>query len=86
LEYSAEFDSAVVQEIGRYAARLIQDGDTIQVGYGSTPNAILPHLTNKQHLGVHTELLTDGIVALMQAGVIDNSRKTANRGRMVAGP
>jgi acyl-CoA hydrolase/RimJ/RimL family protein N-acetyltransferase len=85
LEYRAEVDDeGVVQQIGQYAARLIQNGDTIQVGYGSTPNAILPHLGNKEHLGVHTELLTDGIIALMKAGVIDNSQKTLNRGRTIA--
>jgi RimJ/RimL family protein N-acetyltransferase len=44
----------------------------------------LPHLGNKEHLGVHTELLTDGIIALMKAGVIDNSQKTLNRGRTIA--
>ncbi len=84
LEYRVEVDDEVVQQIGKYAARLIEDGDTIQVGYGSTPNAILPHLGDKKHLGVHTELLTDGLVVLMKAGVIDNSQKTANRGRAVA--
>lgn len=85
LEYRAEVDDeGVVQQIGKYASRLIQDGDTIQIGYGSTPNAILPHLDNKKHLGVHTELLTDGVIALMKAGVIDNSQKTLNRGRTIA--
>jgi acyl-CoA hydrolase len=54
------------------------------VGYGSTPNAILPHLRDKKHLGVHTELLTDGLVALMKAGAVDNSQKTVNRRRTVA--
>jgi acyl-CoA hydrolase/GNAT superfamily N-acetyltransferase len=85
LEYRAEVDDeAVMEQIGKYASRLIEDNDTIQVGYGSTPNAILSHLGDKKHLGVHTELLTDGLIALMKAGVIDNSRKTANRGRTVA--
>jgi len=84
LEFRAEVDDEVVQQIGKYAARLVEDGDTIQVGYGSTPNAILPHLGDKKHLGVHTELLTDGLIPLMKAGVIDNTQKTANRGRTVA--
>lgn len=85
LEYRAAVDDeGVVQQIGNYTARLIQDGDTIQIGYGSTPNAILPHLGHKKHLGIHTELLSDGIVALMKAGVIDNSQKTLNRGRTIA--
>ena len=74
----------IAEKIGKYVARIVQDGDTIQVGYGSIPNAILSHLKDKKHLGVHTELLTDGIVELMQAGVIDNSRKDLNRGKTVA--
>jgi len=54
------------------------------VGYGSIPNAILSNLGEKNHLGVHTELLGDGIVELMKKGVIDNTRKTINRGKTVA--
>ncbi len=84
LEFHAPADDEIAQQIGKYVARLIQDGDTIQVGYGSIPNAILANLSEKKHLGVHTELLSDGIVALMKQGVIDNSRKTINRGKTVA--
>jgi acyl-CoA hydrolase/GNAT superfamily N-acetyltransferase len=84
LEYVSEADSQIAQEIGKYVSRLIQDGETIQVGYGSIPNAILSNLLNKNHLGVHTELLTDGIVELMKRHVIDNSQKNINRGKTVA--
>lgn len=84
LEFSASVSDDIAEKIGRYVARIVQDGDTIQVGYGSIPNAILSHLMDKKHLGVHTELLTDGIVDLMKAGVIDNSRKDLNRGKTVA--
>ena len=84
LEYVSEADSQIAQEIGKYVSRLIQDGETIQVGYGSIPNAILSNLLNKKHLGVHTELLTDGIVELMKRHVIDNSQKNINRGKTVA--
>lgn len=84
LEYSSKAPGDVVAEIGKYVARIIQDGDTIQVGYGSIPNAILSSLKNKKHLGVHTELLGDGIVELMKSGVIDNSKKSINRGKTVA--
>jgi acyl-CoA hydrolase/GNAT superfamily N-acetyltransferase len=84
LQFRSEADTEVAQQIGKYVARLIQDGDTIQVGYGSIPNAILANLAAKQHLGVHTELLTDGLVALMKQGVIDNSKKSINRGRSIA--
>jgi acyl-CoA hydrolase/GNAT superfamily N-acetyltransferase len=84
LEFAAIVSDEIAEKVGKYVARIVQDGDTIQVGYGSIPNAILAHLGNKKHLGVHTELLTDGIVELMKAGVIDNSRKDLNRGKTVA--
>jgi acyl-CoA hydrolase/GNAT superfamily N-acetyltransferase len=84
LEYQASVDDDVAQRIGKYVSRLIEDGDTIQVGYGSIPNAILSNLVDKKHLGVHTELLSDGIVELIQKGVIDNSRKSLNRGKTIA--
>ncbi|HSR13653.1 MAG TPA: GNAT family N-acetyltransferase, partial [Thermodesulfobacteriota bacterium] len=63
---------------------IVQDGDTIQVGYGSLPNAILNNLEGKKSLGVHSELLSDGMVDLMRKGVIDNTRKSLNRGKTVA--
>ncbi len=84
LEYQPQADTAVAQQIGQYVARLVQDGDTIQIGYGSIPNAVLSRLAEKRHLGVHSELLTDGLVELMQRGVIDNARKTVERGKAVA--
>jgi len=84
LEYTPESDNEITTKIGNYISRLIEDGDTIQVGYGSIPSALLSHLSGKKHLGVHTELLSDGIVELMQKGVIDNSRKVIDRGKTVA--
>jgi acyl-CoA hydrolase/GNAT superfamily N-acetyltransferase len=72
------------QRIGNYVARLVQDGDTIQVGYGGLPNAVMANLYSKKHLGVHTELLSNGLVDLIKAGVIDNSRKILNPGKTVA--
>lgn len=83
-----EFDSRVPDEaarrVGEYVARIVEDGDTLQVGYGSMPNAALACLSTKRHLGIHTELLTDGVVDLMKARVVDNSLKTLNRGKTVA--
>jgi GNAT superfamily N-acetyltransferase len=84
LTYQATVPGEIAERIGGFVARIVQDGDTIQVGYGSTPNAILQALGGKRHLGVHTELLSNGIVKLMQAGVVDNSRKTIDRGKAVA--
>ncbi len=83
LEYRPEADDEITQRIGKYVARLIQNGDTIQVGYGSLPNAILSNLEGKKNLGVHSELLTDGIVELVKTRVIDNTRKSVNRGKTV---
>lgn len=83
LEYSPEAENDIACRIGKYVARLVEGGDTIQVGYGKIPNAVLPHLCEKKHLGVHTELITDGIVDLMQKGVIDNALKNINPGKTV---
>jgi len=84
LQFSPDADSDVAQRIGRYVASLVEDGDTIQVGYGAMPNAIIENLACKKHLGVHTELISDGIVDLMRQGVVDNTRKSVHRGKTVA--
>jgi acyl-CoA hydrolase/GNAT superfamily N-acetyltransferase len=84
LEYVSEADSEIAQQIGKYVSRLVRDGETIQVGYGSIPNAILSNLHDRKHLGVHSELLTDGIMELMKSHVIDNTKKSINRGKTVA--
>jgi acyl-CoA hydrolase/RimJ/RimL family protein N-acetyltransferase len=84
LEFSPQVPDEIAQQIARYVAQIINDGDTIQLGYGSLPNAILNKMRSKEHLGVHTELLTDSMVELIRAGVIDNSRKSINRGKTVA--
>lgn len=84
LEYETSLPSDVAERIGKYVARIVEDGDTIQVGYGSIPNAILGALTDKKDLGLHTELFTEGVAELMQRGVITNTRKTIDRGKSVA--
>jgi len=84
LEYHPRASEEIARRIGEHVALLVQDGDTLQIGYGSLPNAILSNLCDKRHLGIHTELLSDGIVHLMQKGVIDNTRKSTNNGKTVA--
>ncbi len=84
LEFKPSVPDEIAHKIGDYVSRIVLDGDTIQVGYGALPNAIIASLKNKKHLGVHTELISDGIVELMKAGVIDNSQKTIGRGKTVA--
>lgn len=83
LEYGPEAETDIAIRIGNYVSRLIEDGDTLQVGYGRIPNAVLQNLCGKKHLGIHTELITDGTVDLMQKGIIDNSRKNVNPGKTV---
>ncbi len=84
LIYNDEPDNEVAQNIGKYVSRLVEDGDTIQVGYGSIPNAVIASLSDKKNLGVHTELISDGLVDLMKSGVVTNAKKTLNRGKTVA--
>jgi acyl-CoA hydrolase/GNAT superfamily N-acetyltransferase len=84
LVYEPTIVDEVAQRIGKYVARIVEDGDTIQVGYGSLPNAIMSNLGGKKHLGVHTELLSDGLASLMRSGVVDNSMKTVDKGKTVA--
>jgi acyl-CoA hydrolase/RimJ/RimL family protein N-acetyltransferase len=84
LEYEPTAPDEVKRKIGAYVSRIVEDGDTIQVGYGSIPNAILTSLHGKKHLGVHTEFFSDGLADLMRMGVIDNSKKTLNRFKSVA--
>jgi len=84
LEYSLQAPGDVVQAIAKYVARIVEDGSTIQVGYGIIPNAVIGNLGDKKHLGVHTELLSDGIVDLMKKGVVDNTRKNVDPGKSIA--
>jgi RimJ/RimL family protein N-acetyltransferase len=84
LEYTPRSNVEITHKIGKNIARLVKDGDTIQVGYGAVANSILESLSGKKHLGVHTELFNDGIAELMKNGVIDNTKKTINRGKSVA--
>lgn len=73
----------VEEAIGKYCAELVNDGDTLQLGIGAIPDAVCHQLKNKKHLGIHTELLTDGVVELYEAGAVDNSMKGLNRGKFV---
>lgn len=75
--------SAEEKIIGGYIADLIADGSTIQLGIGGIPNAIAPCLMTHKDLGVHTEMFTDGMVDLFNAGVITNRRKTLWEGKMI---
>ena len=76
--------SEVARKIGENIASLITDGATIQMGIGEIPDAVLDYLKDKKHLGVHTEMFSDGLVDLFEAGVVTNEQKTLHRGKIVA--
>ncbi len=76
--------SAVEMEIGRHCAQLIDDGACLQVGIGGIPDAVLAALGSKKDLGIHTEMFSDGVVNLVEKGVITCSRKNLHRGRLIA--
>jgi acyl-CoA hydrolase/GNAT superfamily N-acetyltransferase len=77
-------DPEVLARIGHHLADLVEDGSTLQVGYGTTPNAVLRFLGDKKDLGVHTEMFSDSIMDLVESGVITGNRKTLHRGKIVA--
>ncbi len=84
LQFETSVPSEIAHQIGKYVSRIVNDGDTIQIGYGSMPNAILQEMMDKKNLGIHTELLSDSMVDLINAGVIDNTKKGIDRGKTVA--
>lgn len=76
--------SAAERQIGVHVASLIEDGATLQMGIGAIPNAVLAQLTNHRNLGVHTEMFSDGLVPLVEKGVVTGVEKTVYPGRIVA--
>lgn len=69
--------------IGRFIAGIIEDGACLQMGIGGIPNSVLRFLENHRHLGVHTEMFSDGMIPLVEKGVIDGSRKNTHPGKIV---
>lgn len=84
LELGAPKITEIEKKIGGYCAELIHDGDTLQLGIGAIPDAVLLFLKDKKDLGIHTEMFSDGVVELVEAGVINNSKKTLHKGKSVA--
>ncbi len=76
--------SEIEKKIGENCASLIQDGDTLQLGIGALPDAVLLSLKDKKDLGIHSEMFSDGVVELIEAGVITNKKKNFNPGKLVA--
>jgi acetyl-CoA hydrolase len=77
--------SEITQKIAEYISELIPDGATMQMGIGAIPDAVLNYLYEKKDLGVHSELFSDGVIDLVNAGVITNARKSIHTGKIVAG-
>jgi 4-hydroxybutyrate CoA-transferase len=74
----------VERKIASHVARLIEDGSTLQLGIGGIPDAVLSQLDGLQHLGVHTEMVSDGVVKAIERGIITNQKKTLHPGKVVA--
>jgi acyl-CoA hydrolase/RimJ/RimL family protein N-acetyltransferase len=74
----------IAHQIGKYIAGVIEDGSTLQIGLGRIPNEALRHLGDRRDLGIHSDVITDGVVDLISAGVITGARKTVHRNRIVA--
>lgn len=84
LELAPRETTDEAERIGRFIKDLVRDGDTIQMGIGQIPDAVLPLLADKHDLGIHTEMLSDGFVELSVQGVITNARKKIHPGKSVA--
>lgn len=76
--------SEVEHAIGKHVASLIEDGATLQMGIGNIPNAVLSNLGNHKNLGIHTEMFSDGVLPLLESGVINGKEKAVKRGKIVS--
>lgn len=83
LELPAREGGEEAAAIGRYSAGLVEDGSTLQMGIGSIPDAVLASLADKNDLGVHSEMFSDGLLPLVASGVVNGRRKTLHRGKVV---
>src|SRR5256712_2694397 len=83
-EVGRQVPNQMQREIGRHVAELIEDGATLQLGIGAIPDAILQALTDRRDLGIHSEMFSDGVIDLVERGVITGARKNIDRGKIVA--
>lgn len=84
-EHKPKKSTKTEQQIGQHIASLVEDGATLQMGIGGIPDAALKFLNFHKNLGVHTEMVSDGVVDLVEKGVINNSQKITDTGKLVAG-
>jgi acetyl-CoA hydrolase len=85
LPMGGEGEDEISKKIAGFIAELIPDGATLQMGIGAIPDAVLGFLGSKKDLGIHSEMFSDGVVRLVEAGVITNARKTLHPGKIVVG-
>jgi acetyl-CoA hydrolase len=85
LAMGEEGDPVINEKIAQFIAERIPDGATLQTGIGAIPDAVLKHLKHKKNLGIHSELFSDGVLALVETGVINGALKTINNGKITAG-
>ncbi len=77
-------NQTVIERIGHYVNMLVDDGATLQIGFGHLPDAILPYLSDKKDLGIHTQVITNGFLPLLKSKVITNKRKSYLKDRVIA--
>jgi len=82
-EYRHPPAGETADRVARYIAAIIEDGSTLQIGLGRVPNEALHHITDRRDLGIHSDVITDGIMSLVEAGVVTGRRKTLHRDRIV---
>ena len=75
----------IYDKIGTNIAELIEDGSTLQMGIGAIPDAVMNYLADKKDLGIHTEMFSDGIIDLVEQGIINGEQKTLHPGKIIAG-
>lgn len=73
----------IEKKIGEYCASLVEDGSTLQLGIGAIPDAALQFLKDKKDLGIHSEMISDGVMNLVKSGVITNKKKLIHKGKMI---
>jgi len=84
IEFAPEEPTEITRRIGQFVASLVEDGATMELGIGSIPHSVLEFLRDKKDLGIHTEMLTDSVIDLIESGVINGARKSIDRGKVVA--
>jgi acyl-CoA hydrolase len=84
VDYSKS-SNPVAEQIGKRVAELVEDGATLQLGIGTIPDLVLKNLTGHKNLGIHSEMFSDGVIPLVESGVINNSMKKLHHGKLITG-